>query len=83
MMHKFNKRIDGKSLENRVFYSVVEFAPAAAGFRRIHPDKASRLPTLFQMCFQDKILLYLCRKLGISNLVYNIYNSVFNHLDGI
>ena len=62
----------------RVFNSVVEFAPAAAGFRRIHPDKASRLPTLFQMCFQDQLLLYLCRI-----LVYDIYNSVFNHLDGI
>ena len=40
-----------KSSRNRVFLKVVHFAPAAAGFRRIHSDKASRLSKLISDVF--------------------------------
>ena len=51
MMHKFNNRNDDKSIEDCIFLNLVHFAPAAAGSRRIHPDKASRLSKLISGVF--------------------------------
>ena len=72
MMHKFNNRNDEKVLKIVFFWKLYTLhlqQPVSVEFTPIKPVV---FQSLFQMSFQDQTLLYLYKKLNISNFGWNL-----------